>query len=185
MQPDITTLEFSAWSIFWVAVGSLATIGGIVFARQIGVLQIHWAREAFNLNMKLAQCNVGTRCRLSLQPFSPSRPDITRYEIVTSIYNAGDLAACNLKGQWKVSCSDARYDCSVPVWIDFVSKASPYELEPYIFASTEITQSIRSCQARINVDFEFNFVGLDDENPIPYAAKYEYSHEAKQMVRIG
>jgi hypothetical protein len=181
----MAALEFSAWSIFWVAIGSLAALGGIVLARQVGILQIHWAREAFNLNVKLAQCNVGTRCRIGLRPFSLSRPDITRYEIVASIYNAGDLAASNLKGEWKLSCSDAVYNCSMPIWIDFVSKAAPYDLEPYVFASNEITQAISSGHARINIDIEFNFVGLDEDTAQKYTAKYEYRHEAKQVVRIG
>jgi len=69
--------------------------------------------------------------------------------------------------------------------MDFVTKASPYNLEPHSFGSNEVTQAIMRGDVRIEVDIDLEFSGLDHENAQQYKAKYEYSREHKQMVRVG
>jgi hypothetical protein len=134
--------------------------------------------------MKLAKCQLGTTCTIEESPYTAARPDITRFAVITSIYNTGDLAASKLKGNWNLSCSQSEYDFSLPLWIDSVSKAFPYNLKPHALASNEITQAIRNGQVSIKVDIEFDFSGLEDESPERYKAGYEYRHQQHQMVRI-
>ena len=168
----------------WFATGVIATLAVAYIAHRIGRIQIRFMREAHDLNLKLATCQIGSGCTISLKPYIANRPDVLRYEIVTSIYNAGDLAAKDLKGNWNLSCSESGCNCSRPVWIDFVSKAFRHDLEPYVFSSNELTQSISNGKFRINVDIHLEFFGLDENERQQYRARYEYSHEHKQMIKI-
>jgi hypothetical protein len=163
--------------------GVLLTLFGIYIAQRTGFLQISIMSKAHELNAKLATCQIGTTCRIELRFPSPGRPDVGRYFIIASLYNTGKLAAKKLKGNCKLSCSESIHDRTIPIIWDSLGDR-PYELDPQEFGGNAITQAIQSGNARINVDIQFDFLGLDDDTPEHYNAQYEYKHEQRQMVRI-
>jgi hypothetical protein len=169
----------------WFALGVAATLVGAFVAHRIGRIQISFMRQAHDLTVKLAKCQIGSTCKIALRIHNVSGPDVSRYIVTTSIHNAGELAARDIKGKWDLSSSEQSYDCSRPIRIDFVCKGAPYELESYTFHSEAITQAILSGKAWIKVDIELEFSGLDGQTPERYSAKYDYSHQQKQMVRIN
>jgi hypothetical protein len=169
---------------FWFAMGVVATLISAFVAERVGRLQISFMRKAHDLNVKLAECQIGTDCTMALKAFIPSRQDVRRFIISTIIYNAGDLAARDLKGTWSLSCSQSAYNRSRPIRADFVSKASPYQFDSDPLGDLEITQAISSGSVWIKIDIEFDFSGFDHDKTEHYAAHYEYSHDQRQLVRI-
>jgi len=168
----------------WFALGVVATLFYTYVTHRIGRGQIGFLRKSHDLNIRLAECQVGTECAIGLRPFNESRPDVRRYVIETRIYNAGDLAAKNVKGTWSMTCSDSIYNHSFPIRVDYVTKAKCCDLEPYSLGTNEITQAISNGNAWVKVYIEFEFTGLEDQEKQHYSAKYERSHYHKQMIRI-
>jgi hypothetical protein len=168
----------------WFAFGVAATLFAAFVANRNGRIQISLMRRGHDLNVKRARCKLGTHCRTELRFLNPIRTDIQGYVILTTIYNAGELAATNIEGKWNLSCSENIYDRVTPFHIDSITKERPHELEPYQFLNRITTQAIMSGQFRINVDIDLEFMGLDDEESEKYHARYEYSHQQKQMIRI-
>ena len=163
--------------------GVAATLISAFVGQRIGRIQISFMRKAHDLNVKLAECQMGTDCTMTLEAFIPSRPDVRRYIISTRIYNAGDLAARNLKGTWNLTCSESVYNRSRPIRVDFVSKASPHEFESDPLGNLEITQAIGNGKVWVKIDIKFHFSGLKNDQTEHYTAQYQYSHEEQQMIR--
>jgi hypothetical protein len=92
----------------------MATLLYTYVTNRIGRFTISLGRKAHDLNMKLVKCQLGTTCTIEESPYTAARPDITRFAVITSIYNTGDLAASKLKGNWNLSCSQSEYDFSLP-----------------------------------------------------------------------
>lgn len=165
----------------WFALGVAATLLAAYVAHKIGRLQIKFMRHAHELNVQLATCQIGSKCRIESRAVN-NRP-FSRYWLLISLYNTGQLAATKLKGNCTVVCSDSVHDRQIPVTVDSLGNTMPHELEPQEFCGNTITQAIRSGNFRIDVDIQFEFIGLDDKTPEKYAARYEYSGKQHQMVR--
>ncbi|HXN99285.1 MAG TPA: hypothetical protein VN881_09450 [Candidatus Acidoferrales bacterium] len=110
-------------------------------------------------------------------------PNIFKYVLVTSIYNEGDLAAKQLKGNCDISCSESIQNRSVLISRDFLG-GSPYELEVQEFWGPNITRAINAHEVSINCDIQFSYTGLDEHTPENYTAKYQYDKKLGQMERV-
>jgi|CZKR01.1.fsa_nt_gi hypothetical protein len=166
----------------WFAAGVMATLLYTYVTNRIGRFTISLGRKAHKLNLTLAQPVIGSDCKLEPRVVSPSRPDVTRFFLIVSLNNTGDLAATKLKGNCAITCSESTHNRTLPIFLDTLGNI-PYQLEPQEFGGNAITQAIRSGQVWINVDIDLEFFGFDDKAPEKYRAHYEYSHQHHNMIR--
>jgi len=164
----------------WIALGVAATLLGEFIAHKLGWIQISVMKKAHQLNINLATPKIGATVIIERQAISPT---VYRYFLLTTIYNEGRLAAEKINGNWNLSCSDSGQNRVIPISRDFLGQGSPYELKPEELGGNVITNAINSNQVRINVDIDFTYVGLAQNQLHKYNAKYQYDSNRKKMVR--
>jgi hypothetical protein len=165
----------------WFALGVVATLLSALIAHKNGRITIDWQRRAHQLNVKLASPAIGSRCTLETTIIVPASLNIPEFVLKITLDNAGNLPATKLKGNCAITCSQSAYNQTIPITLDTLGDKS-YQLETQ-FSGNVITQAIRSGQVSINVDIQFEFLGLDNKTPEKYSAHYEYSHEHRNMIR--
>jgi hypothetical protein len=167
---------------FWFAMGVAATLVSAFVAQRVGRIQISLMQRSHELNVKLASCKIGTDVKIDRRAPNASRPDIRRWFLVTTIYNEGDCAAKQIEGNWNLSCFDPSQNRLMPISIDFLG-ATKVELPLQHLGDTAITQAQSSGEFWVNVDIQFSYLGLDENTPEHYTAKYQYNKQQRQMEK--
>jgi hypothetical protein len=174
---------------FWALIGSLTTAAvallGMYIAQRTGFLHLSIATKAHSLNVLKAAPKVGSSIRIEERQVNPPAfPPF--YYLITQIYNEGDLAAQQLKGHWKLLCSNHTVlERNVPIMRDFLG-TSPYNLEPCQIEGTTVPNAMRGevqFKVLFNVHIDFDYFGLSHDEPYHYHAEYEFNPEQRQMVR--
>jgi hypothetical protein len=166
----------------WVALGVAATLVCAWVAQRIGWLQISFMKKEHALNIIKAAPKVGTSVWFKEREH-PGQPGKLLF-ICTSIYNEGDLAASNLKGNWKLSCSDKRFDVAIPISRDHLGNSRPFDFERQL-GGIHMPGTVQQSQNfAIEIDIEFSYFGLEEDGEKPYHAKYSYNKNQKQFVRV-
>ena len=168
---------------FWVAMGVVATLVCAFVAHRIGRIQISWMRRSHEISAKLAACKIGTSVQLERRAPNIGRPDIHRWFMVTTIYNEGDCAAQKLHGDWNLSCSEKFQNRKIPIRVDFL-RATKFELPLQDLGDSPITQAQSSGKFWAEVDIKFSYLGLDENKPEKYTAKYQFDKNSNQMKQV-
>jgi hypothetical protein len=169
----------------WAGLGVVATLVVAFVAQRVGVIQIRWMREAHTLNVLKAAPKIGTTIKIEeRRENGPAHSPF--YYLRISIYNAGDLAAKQLNGHWKLSCTDTSINqCDVPIAIDFLGSAA-HELEPYRLEGVNLWRAMKgepNHQLRFNVDIQLTYFGLSQNQPDPYIATYRFDQNSRKLIR--
>jgi hypothetical protein len=169
----------------WFALGVAATLVAAFVAHRNGRIQISFMRREHELSIAKAMPKVGTTVRIDEKnPHGPAYPIF--YSLVATIYNEGDLAAKNLKGHCKLfSPTNDIGERSVQINRDFLGMALQYEVAPCPIEGVKVRQGMMGAEEiRFNLDIEFEYFGIPDDQPQQYAAKYQYDNKTHQMIRI-
>jgi hypothetical protein len=170
--------------LIWAALGVAATLLCALVAQRVGIVQIRWMADAHALNILKAEPKIGSTVKIDYRNENGPAYNPTCYLIAT-IYNEGELAARKLKGSCKLfSPSKELFDCDIPISRDFVGK-SPYELSAYRIGGPAVGRlESGGHKLALNVDVEFDYFGLSDDQPQHYSAKYQYDENTRQMVKL-
>jgi hypothetical protein len=165
----------------WAGLGVAATLLGILFAHRMGWIQINIMRQEHTLNLAKTTPKVSTLVRLEERKHS-THP-VSTLVIITSIYNEGDLAASNLKGDWSLSCSESGFNRSIPISLDHLGNARPHEMETP-FGSVATWLDVRAGKnITIEIDLKIRYIGLAEEGEKTYQAKYHYDPTHREFIR--
>ena len=170
---------------FWFAMGVAATLLTAFVAHRIGRLQISFMQKAHDLKVLKAIPKIGASLRIVTEhPNGTSFP--YHYSLVATIYNEGNLAAKDLKGNCKLfSPTKQVAESTIPINRDFLGMNHQYELAACpVEGATVNNGMIGAAEIRFNMDIEFEYFGLPEDKPQQYAAKYEYDNKSRQMKRI-
>jgi hypothetical protein len=170
-----------------LAIGTLfGTVVGVFVGYYIGRRQITIADEEHNLNLLKSSPKIDTTVRINERQVNPFPAYDPFHFIVTGIHNYGDLAARHLKGHWRVYSPDKSIqECDIPIVRDFLG-STPYEFEPFQLVGPNIDGAIKrgAGRATINVDVEFDYFGVSQDQPQHYSARWQFDSSSKQMVRV-
>lgn len=163
----------------WTGLGGAATLLSGFVAHRLGWIQIGIMRDEHVLNVRKATPRLNTR--VSIERFHPpSRPDITRYTIHTKIYNDGDLVARHLEGKWKLTASEGIIEDGKPIRVESLPAFLPWELHHEVSGNVQALWC--KPQVILQVDVEFDYLGLDDK-PQHYEATYDYDFQHRSMIQ--
>jgi hypothetical protein len=160
--------------------GILVAVAGIYATQRLGWIQVSILRGEQSLNLAKATPKIGTLVRLEDRK-NPVHP-VSTLVIVTSVYNEGDLAASNLKGNWNLSCSESVFNRSIPISFDHLG-ARAYDMETP-FGNVQTWRDVRTGKnITIEVDLKIRYTGLPEEGEKSYEAKYRYDLTHQDFVR--
>lgn len=155
---------------------------------RIGYTQGKIAQKALDLEFTKAIPKIGTTARIeSRQENPPAYPAF--YYLVVTIYNEGDLAARQLKGECRVySATKSVKDREIPIDREFLGRGQ-YELERYrlTHGTSGMTVNLTGLEgenSRFNVDIEFKYSGISDGGPQQYKAQYTYDNKSRQLKKL-
>lgn len=135
--------------------------------------------NVYALNVTRSRPKIGTEARLEIEEPHFMHDPGSRYLRIT-IYNAGELAATQLQGYFKLSSSDdSIQEFTVPIVREFLDSARPYDLEPKRLVWTKSYWD----QTRFNVNIEFDYFGFPPDKPEHYTATYHFDHERNCFVK--
>lgn len=161
-------------------IGVLALVTGYI----LGYWQGKTAQRALNLSVTKAVPKVGTRLKIDKRQENPAGfPPF--YYLIATVYNEGELPAKQLKGHCKLySPTNDVQERDIPFEREFLG-SSPHELEAQKIVGTTVDPGMRGEQEiRFNVDIEFEYLGIPDDQPQQYSAKYAYDNKSRQLIRI-
>ncbi len=165
--------------IEYAALGVVATLLGAFVAQHIGIIQISLMHEAHTLNVLKAMPRIGTSIDIDERHDNgPGYPPFIYLK--TTIYNEGELSVAKLKGDWKLTSTYGIANNVIPLWREILGTV-PYQLQPYKI--TESGMSDASKSLRFNIDIQFDYSGIADNEPYKYSAKYAYDPKSKQMIK--
>lgn len=167
----------------WAGVGVAATLLGILLTHRMGWIQIRLLRRENALNLAKTAPKIGTSVSLEERK-NPNQP-ICTLVIITSIYNEGDLAISNLKGNWNLTCSKSGFNRTIPITLDHLGNPRPYKMETP-FGDVGTWLDVRNGKdITINVDLEIRYGSAVKKGENTYQAKYQYDIGQRDFVRIG
>jgi hypothetical protein len=168
-----------------VAIGScFVTLLGIFIGQRLGLWQFTLATKAHELNIRRSTPKLGTEVRIEeRQLHSASYSPI--YFLRVTIYNAGELAAKQLKGHCELRSDNSVKQFTIPISREFLDSTRPYELESRRLEGTTIRLAMRGepNQIRCNVDIEFDYLGLSPDEPHHYSATYHFDHNTQAFIQ--
>lgn len=149
----------------------------------LGYRQAKTAARQLDLDMLKAAPKVGSTVRIEPKREASHVPE--SYYLVVTIYNEGEFAAKQLKGECKLfSPINDIEEHILPIGRDFLG-ATPYELEPCRLVGSKVINAMRGHYGiSLNVDIEFQYFGLADDKPLQYTAKYEH-YKNTQLKKIA
>lgn len=157
----------------------LAAVVASGLSYRLGVRQGRIAERSLKLTIGRATPRLGSR--VELRSFHPDeRRDITRYVLHTTIYNDGELAAGEVRGEWRLTASHGVGDVIRPIRCDTLSPRSPWVDEHNLgrgIGGQEIGR------ATIDLRLDLTYTGLDEEQD-SYRAQYQYDREHGKMVQV-
>ncbi|MGH9682184.1 MAG: hypothetical protein ACRD4S_01020 [Candidatus Acidiferrales bacterium] len=168
-----------------VSAAAIAIVGWI-----FTYLQLRTERKAHALDVAKATPQLGTEIRIDKRQENPSTYPAFYY-IVVSIYNAGQLAASDLKGNCRIySTAGSIKNREIPIHREFLDNSTPYQLESYrLDDSAGTTIDLFPTQIRQNISFniyiEFEFSGFPNAGRQSYKANYGYEPKSNQIIRIS
>src|ERR1700728_3613880 len=152
--------------------GILIALAGVYVAHRVGWIQVSIMRREQSLNLAKSTPKLGTLIRMEERKHA-THP-VSTLVIITSIYNEGDLAASNLKGNWNLSCSESGFNRSIPISLDHLGTARPYNMETP-FGNVHTWRDVRTGKnITIEIDLKIRYTGLAEQGERPYHAKYRY-----------
>jgi hypothetical protein len=152
----------------------------------LGYRQGKTAQRALDLSVTKAVPKVSTRVRINKRQ-EESRAFPPSYYLIATIYNEGELPAKQLKGRCKLySATNDIQEHDIPIETEFLGPSSPLELEAQRIVGTTVDPGMRGDQnIRFNVDIEFEYLGIPDDKPQKYSARYAYDNQSRQLVRVA
>jgi hypothetical protein len=163
--------------IEWLGLGVAATLAAAGIAHWVGLFQITLMRRAHDLNVRLAMPKVGTHPRIVPKNVLGTN-HAPFYYLVISIYNEGDLPAKDLNGRWTIYSPINEIKRREGLISREFLRACEYELEACQIEGTTLHNAMMGGQGiSINIDIEFDYFGISENEPQHYARKYEFDPE--------
>ena|SRR5579862_2382712 len=172
-------------TMVYVAIATcLVMLFGIYIAQRLGLWQLRIAKQEHDLNLRKSVPILDTTVRITTRQVNPAPMYNPFYYVAVSINNHGELAAQKLDGYWRMYSPDQSIqERTIPIARDALG-AEPYDFEPCQIEGPTVERAMRGeCDIRINVDIEFDYFGLSNNEPQHYTARYRYDRNSKQMVR--
>ena len=172
-------------AIFWALIGSgvTAAVGllGIFIAQRTGYLQLSLMGKAHALNVIKATPRVGTTIVVE-ERYDNGKSFPPFLYLTTTIYNEGELPVSELKGYWKLSSTHGLANRTIEIQKDFLG-STPYHLQTYRIAESGASDAVLN-RMKFDVDIQFSYLALPDNNSFEYSAKYAYDAGNRQMIKI-
>jgi hypothetical protein len=168
-------------NLFFTFLGLLIGWLSVYVAHTLGWLQIRILLWEHNLNLAKTTPKIGTSVRLEDRQ-SHTHP-VSTLVVVAKIYNEGDLAVSELKGNWKLSCSENTLNRSGSISVDHLGNSRPHEIETQL-GGVPTWRDVRGSE-NIAIDFniEFRYTGLPEDGEQTYRAHYRYNYSQKDFVK--
>lgn len=161
--------------------GCLISLFGIWAANQIGWIQISIARKEHGLNLAKTTPKIGTMVQMEERKHS-AQP-ISLLVVVATIYNEGDLAVSDLKGDWNLTSSQQGFNRSGTIRLDHLGNTRPYKIETQ-FGDVGTWRDLSAGKdLAIHFDVEFRYTGIPEKDSQPYKAQYCYDHSQRDFVK--
>jgi hypothetical protein len=167
--------------------GILVSLFGIYIAQSVGLLQVSLMKKEYDLNLRKSAPELDSTVRINSRQVNPAPVYNPFHYIVTSIHNHGDLPAKHLKGHWRMYSPDKSIqDSTIPIRRDALGSA-PLEFSEIQLIGPSIDDALKRGvgTVTINVDIEFDYFGLSENQPQHYSARWQYDRNSKQMIRQG
>jgi hypothetical protein len=166
-------------------IGATVTLFGIYIAQSNGLLLYWVAKDEHDLNVRKAKPMIDATVRIDQRQVNPPGYRPFHY-IITSIHNHGDLAAQQLKGNWRMHCpnnSIRQYD--IPIRRDALG-STPYQFDACQIIGPNIDSRLVEGDQSVTlyVDIEFDYLGISPDQPEHYSARWQYDYKNRQMVRV-
>ncbi|HWY67213.1 MAG TPA: hypothetical protein VNX88_01035 [Terriglobales bacterium] len=168
-------------------IGVVIALASVIVAQQVGLIQTKALREANALNRRLASPKIASTVRVE-QRYDNGRNFPPWFYLLTTISNEGQLAADDLRGEWKlVPTTREIAERTIPIHLDSLGSSQPYQVQevrlesglgPGVWTSRGGSNTIQFA-----VTIELTCRGLTDQ-PERYTARNEYDNSSQQMVRV-
>jgi hypothetical protein len=154
---------------------------GAWVAHTNGWIQIRIMALEHGLNVAKSIPKIGTTVRIEKREISSH--SVWVLDIVTRIYNEGDLAASKINGDWKLTCSENVFNHTELIRLDHLGKSSPHDMKRQFGSVKEWRDMGSGKDLGIKIDINFRYFGLEEDGEKQYQASYHYDPQQQQMVR--
>jgi hypothetical protein len=169
-----------------VAIGSVfVTLFSIFIGQRLGLWNLTLAKTAHDLNVRRSLPKIGTEIWIEQRQVHPA--NFSPFSILrVSIYNAGEFAAKQLKGQCELICpGNSVQQFTIPIDREFLDSTRPYELEPYRIEGIALERIMAGApnQLMFNVNIEFDYFGLSPDEPEHYSASCHFDSNSRRLIK--
>jgi hypothetical protein len=173
------------WGLVGSLVGATVTIFGVYIAQHAGLRQIAIGEQHSDLNLRTSMPVLDTTVRLTERPVDASSAYHPFHFVIVSIHNYGELAAQQLRGQWRIYSPDnIIQEQTIPIFRDALGSTA-YEFEPRQVTGQGVDRAMAGGgRITFNIDIEFDYLGLPHDKPEHYSARYRYDAQSQLMLRI-